>query len=304
MNEINLRSVDLNLLKAFDAIERERNVTSAAASIGIGQPAMSHALRRLRDVVGDPLYVRGPGGMIPTARAIELIGPIRAALAQIESALGGSALFDASTSSQRFCIGMSDLVAAAVVPGLIELIGSQAPLADLGIRNVDRTNGAKMLDNQDIDLAIGLFPKINSWHQKQDLFEEDFVCVFNPSLVNSKSPISMDDYLSHSHILTTLQGDEIGFVDKVLEEQGLKRRIHITSPFFLLSGYLLHQLPLIATLPRHYAELCAATSDLVLSPLPFDTPRFKISMVWHGRNANDPSLQFILNMVISATQRP
>lgn len=99
----------------------------------------------------------------------------------------------------------------------------------------------------------------------------------------------MKQYLAHSHILTTLQGDDIGFVDEVLERQSLKRRVHITSPFFLLSGYLLHQIPVIATLPRHYAELCAKTSGLVLSNLPFPPPRFKISMVWHGRNSNAPA---------------
>jgi LysR family transcriptional regulator, mexEF-oprN operon transcriptional activator len=303
MNEIDLRSIDLNLLKAFEAMDRERNVTAAATRLGIGQPAMSHALQRLRDLLDDPLYVRGPGGMAPTPRALELIAPIKDALARIEEALRGNTLFDPFKSTRRFRIGMSDLVAAAVVPSLVEALRLQAPNADLAVRNVDRTNAVRMLDDNDIDLAIGLFPAVPEWHQKEDLFEEDFACVFNKNLIKLKTPVTMKQYLAHSHILTTLQGDDTGFVDQVLSKQNLKRRVHITSPFFLLSGYLLHQLPLIATLPRHYAELCAKTSDLTISALPFPTPSFKISMVWHRRDASIPISQFIRRLVVETTKR-
>jgi LysR family transcriptional regulator, mexEF-oprN operon transcriptional activator len=305
MNEINLRNVDLNLLKAFDALDRERNVTAAAARLGIGQPAMSHALQRLRKIIDDPLFVRGPGGMDPTSRALELIGSIRQALAQIEEALRGGPVFEPLTTSQRFRIGMTDRLAAAIVPGLIQSLQSSAPRADLAIRNADRTNAASMLDDNVVDLVIGLFPLVPDWHQKADLFQEDFVCVYSAKLIKSKKQITMKQYLEHPHILTTLQGDETGFVDYALRKENLKRRILITSPFFLLSGYLLQQMPLIATLPRHYGELCVKTSGLMLSALPFATPNLKISMVWHRRNATTPISQFIRRLVVETiSQKP
>lgn len=300
MNRINLGALDLNLMKVFVVLDQERSVTKGAQQLGIGQPAMSHALSRLRDLMKDELFVRGPGGITPTARALELVGPIRAALAQIETAIGGQREFVATTSTKRFTIGVSDFVAAAVLPDLLKAIAVAAPHATIAVRNADRTNAAALIDAHEIDLAIGLFTETAKWHRKVKLFEEDHVCVFNPKRLKVRQPITLKDFVATPHILVTLRADDKGFIDEVLEQKKLTRRIAVTTPYFLLAGYLLHQLPMIATLPRHYAELCAVTSKLAISPLPFSTPRFAISMMWHVRDDASPESVFLRQLVAQA----
>lgn len=303
MNNIDLRTVDLNLLKVFVALEGSRSVTKSAGQLGIGQPAMSHALARLRDLMRDELFVRGAGGMMPTPRALELIGPIRAALAQIEVVLGGAEEFDPLKSEKRFSIGMSDFVAAAILPALSKALASAAPGASIAVRNADRTNASQLIDAREIDVAIGLFPEVAAWHRKARLFEEEHACVFNPKLVKVSVPISPKQYVAHPHILVTLRGDEKGFVDDILAKIKLTRKVAITTPYFLLVGYLLHQLPMIASLPRHYAELCAVTSRLAISPLPFATSKFPVSMMWHARDEGNPGAVFLRNLISKAVKK-
>ena len=294
MNPIDLRRVDLNLLKAFDALERLRSVTRAAEALSLGQPAMSHALARLRELTQDELFVRGPSGMAPTPRALELIGPIRSALAQIEVALYGPTEFNIKDADQTFRLGMTDFVAAAVIPKLTRCLGKRAPKVTLSVLNSDRTNAAKMLDDRQIDVAVGLFPETAAWHVTEALFEETHSCVFNPKRVRADSPITLAQFVSEPHVLVTLDGDRTGFIDEIVAELGMERTVLVSIPYFLLAGYLLHQLPLIATLPTHYAQLCAMTSKLVISPLPFKTPSFTVSMMWHRRENNLPSFNFLL----------
>lgn len=297
MSDTDLRKVDLNLLKAFDALDRERNVTAAAKRLAIGQPAMSHALARLRQLLDDQLFVRGPAGMVPTARAAELVEPIRSALAQIEQALSGQPAFDPLETTVRFRVGMSDLVAAAMVPKLMETLRQRAPKAQLSIRSTEPGNTTRMLDDREIDLAVGYYPKIAGWHMRQELFDEDFGCVFNPELIRVRRPITLKQFVAHPHILVTLSGDHTGFVDEALGKLQLTRNVLIACPYFLLTGYLLHKLPAIATLPRHFADVCASAANLAVSPLPFPAPKYKISMVWLRSSDKNPESTFLRSLI-------
>jgi LysR family transcriptional regulator, mexEF-oprN operon transcriptional activator len=289
MPDINLRQFDLNLLKAFDMLDRERNVTEAARRLGLGQPAMSHALARLREQFDDKLFVRGGNGMVPTPKATELIGPLRLALAQIESALMLHAPADTRVTTKRFRIGMSDVIASAVTARLSEALARQATDASLAVVSADRSDAPAMLDAGELDLAIGLFPAPPAWHDRQVLFEEDFVCAFHPRLINATSPISIEDFVLHPHVLVTRKGNDRGFVDAALDKAKLKRRISVTTQFFLLAGQIINQLPLIATLPRHYAEHFANSAGATLSELPFPSPHMTISVIWHKRNDGNPA---------------
>jgi LysR family transcriptional regulator, mexEF-oprN operon transcriptional activator len=297
MNRIDLRTLDLNLMKAFVALEEDRNVTRSAKKLGIGQPAVSHALARLRQLTQDELFVRGHGGMMPTPRALELIGPIRAALSQIEAALAGQPAFDPASSRKRFTIGASDFVAAAVLPSLSKALARAAPGTSIAVRNADRNNAAQLIDAREIDLAVGLFPQASMWHRKERLFEEGHVCAFNAKLVKASSPITLKEFVAYPHILVTLRGDEKGFVDEILTRRKLSRQVAVATPFFLLAGYLLHEQPMIATLPRRYAELCAVTAKLSISPLPFASPKFDISMMWHARDETNPALVLLRRLL-------
>jgi LysR family transcriptional regulator, mexEF-oprN operon transcriptional activator len=287
MYDINLRNFDLNLLKAFDVLDRERNVTEAAKRLGIGQPAMSHALSRLRQLFDDKLFIRSGTGMTPTARAQELIEPLRIALAQIDATFLAQAAPDPKASTRRFKIGMTDVIASAITARLSKALADRAPLASLSVVNADRTNAPTMLDRGEIDMAIGLFPTVSGSQQKEKLLGEDFVCVYNSRLINASTPISMEEFAMHQHVLVTLQGDESGFADVALEKANLTRKIAITTSFFLLARELVHKLPLIATLPRHFAENAPYGVSMRISELPFASPQMDISMVWQKRNESN-----------------
>lgn len=289
MSGIDLSRFDLNLLKAFDALERERNVTAAARRLHLGQPAMSHALARLRRHLDDELFVRSSSGMVPTPRAAALTEPIRAALAQIEGALQPEATSDAATTSQRFRIAMSDVVAAAIVPGLSAALRERAPAASIGVQTYDPRTAARRLDDGEIDLAIGMIKKSSGWHELETLYQEDFVCVFHPRQIKVRRPITLKQFVSYPHVLVTFAEDDKGFVDTALEKAKAERTVSVTSPYFLLSGYLLHALPIIATLPRRYAQLCRTMSDATINELPFPSPRMTISMIWHRRSKQNPA---------------
>jgi LysR family transcriptional regulator, mexEF-oprN operon transcriptional activator len=300
MPDIDLRNFDLNLLKALDVLDRERSVTEAAKRLNIGQPAMSHALARLRQVFDDKLFVRSGTGVKPTDRALELIEPLRVALAQIDATLLAQAAPDPKASTRRHKIGMTDVVASAVTSRLCKALAGHAPQASLAILNADRTNALTMLDRGELDLAIGLFPTIPGWLDSEKLFEEDFVCVYNPRLITAGSPISIEEFAVHEHVLVILQGDDRGFADVALERFNLTRKIAITTTFFLLAGELAQHLPLIATLPRHFAETSLSGANMLVSELPFPSPRMTVSMVWHRRNEGNATLIMLRTLLRKA----
>lgn len=302
MREPNIANLDLNLLKVFEALVAEGSVTRAAERLGIGQPAVSQALGRLRDSLGDDLFVRGADGMRPTPRAVLLVGPITDALRQIESAIYG--VREPSTGGEPLplTIGATDLVAAVVIPTLLERLGDALPGASVLLAHADRETAAQMLLDIQIDVAVGYFPDVPKWLQRERLFSETHVCVFNPALVSATAPITLDDYVRYQHILVSPTGRPGGFVDDMLSIEGRRREVVLTTPYFLLVSHLLSERPLIATLPRRYAEKCAGLARLVVSPLPFKTPSFDISLLSRTSDTRSPT-QATLRRIIAESAR-
>jgi len=300
MNDIDLRAVDLNLLKTFDAMAREGSVTRSAERLGLGQSAVSHALNRLREVTRDELFVRGAGGMEPTARARDLIGPIRAALAGIEGALFGLQAFDAARTEQSFNVGITDDVAAAMMPDLARALAEAAPGAVLRLRDVDSANAGAMLDGREIDLALGQFPVHAAWHRQRPLYEEDHVCIHDPNLLDLDTPVSIDDFIRHPHIVVSRGGEEADFIDHILARRGLVRRVALITPYLMLAGELVRRLPMLACLPRRYASACAEGGDVVLGPLPFKTSATQVSMMWRTSDDISPAQAFLRDLALEA----
>ncbi len=296
----NIGSLDLNLLKVFQALVTEGSVTRAAERLGIGQPAVSQALGRLRESVGDELFVRAGDGMRPTPRAERLVGPVSDALRQIEAAVYGDAAFDAATTDRCFTLGVTDYVAAALVPRLLRSLSAAMPAASLQLRHADRSSATAMLSDLAIDVAVGFFPDVPKWLRQQKLFLEQHVCVFDPVQIPASVPIGLDDYIRHHHVLVSPSSGRQGFVDDLLLLRGRTRRVVLTTPYFLLVGHLLKDRPLIATLPGRYAQECATLANLAVSPLPFEAPVFDISMVWAASESNSPA-QMALRGLIAQT---
>lgn len=288
IDHANLSRLDLNLLVAFDALLTERSVTRAAARVGLGQSAMSHNLGRLRALFGDELLTRGAEGMRPTPRALALADPVRVSLAQIQAAVLQREAFDPATAERTFRVGLADSIEVAVIPGLLARLRSVAPSVSLRLRSINRLSILEELDTGKLDLGIGVFDIGQIHHKRRALYADSFLCLFNPDQLNFTVPISLDDYLSVPHVLTSLTDDAHGAVDEALAKLKLKRTIALTTPGFLAVPFVLRRAPVITTMPSKLARYFAEAFGLATSPAPIELPTFTISLLWHASFDHDP----------------
>ncbi|MGA0532135.1 LysR substrate-binding domain-containing protein [Hansschlegelia sp. KR7-227] len=293
IDHANLGKLDLNLLVAFDALMSEPTVTRAAARIGLGQSAMSHALGRLRLAFNDELLTRGPKGMLPTPRALALIEPVREALARIEALVAPPAAFDPERAERTFTLGMPDSSEVLLMPRLVAQLQRTAPGIHLLLRNVDRYRILQDLDADRVDLGIGIFEEGQTHHKRRALHRESYLCVFNPDLVGVAPPISLDDYVRLPHVLTSLVESAHGVVDDALAKIGKTRVIALTSPRFTAAPFVVRQAPVIATMHANVALFFADALGLAVSPAPIELPDVTISMLWHSSYDADPAHRWL-----------
>jgi|HubBroStandDraft_1064217.scaffolds.fasta_scaffold00033_19 DNA-binding transcriptional LysR family regulator len=293
MNDTNIGSVDLNLLKAFAALLRERSVTRAAQAIGLSQPALSHALARLRGLFADDLFVRLPHGMEPTPRALELGELVQAALEQIRQALELGRGFDPGATTRIFALGAAEHAEIALVGGLAERVTARASHADLRILPVDFTNMIERLDDNRISVAIDVLRDPPKHYPRRLLYRESAVVIGrrdDPALARIGSPVT---YAGAAHLAVAPAGRSAGGVDAVLAELGLQRRLAVTVATYLAVPSTLRRTRLIATLPLSTAlHLMRLDPDLAMAELPF-LPRFDVSMIWHPRHDGDPAERWL-----------
>jgi DNA-binding transcriptional LysR family regulator len=298
IDHANLSRLDLNLLVAFDALLTERSVTRAAARIGLGQSAMSHNLARLRTLFGDELLTRAAEGMRPTPRALALADPVRVTLAQIQAAVLQREAFDPSTANRSFRIGLADSIEVAVIPGLIARLQRTAPSVSLRLRPIDRLTVLEDLDTGRLDLGIGVFDQGQIHHKRRALYTDNFLCLFNPAQVNVVPPLSLEDYLSVPHVLTSLTDDGHGAVDDALAKLKLKRSIALITPGFLAVPFVVRRAPVITTMPSKLARYFAEAFGLATSPPPVELPTFTISLLWHASYDHDPGHVWLRQTVV------
>jgi DNA-binding transcriptional LysR family regulator len=297
MNAIDLAAVDLNLLKAFEALERARNATRAGELLGIGQPAVSHALSRLRELFKDDLFVRGPQGLDPTPVAASLIEPIRAALATIDTLLRGNDDFNPLLAHDPIRLGLSDIGMTILLPGLLTHMREAAPTMSVQVRSVNGRTVSAALDHEEVDLVAGMFPVTSKWHRSELLYHEDFVCVYNPRLVDAGPAMTLERYAMQQHIKLEPRDELQDVVDEILTANGVRRRVRVVSPYFLSAVHLLFDQPFMATLPRRLAERCCMIHRLEMSELPFEMPELPVSLIWHARYDTDRRHQWLRQMV-------
>jgi len=298
IDHVHLSRLDLNLLVALDALLTERSVTRAAGRIGISQSAMSHALARLRTAFSDELLTRGPDGMRPTPRALALIGPVQAALSQIQEITTSPAAFDPATADLTFTLGIPDSTEVLLMPTLIAHLQAVAPGVKLLLHTVDRHRILDDLDTGRVDLGIGVFEQGQTHHKRRILNKESYLCIFNAELVGVTAPISLDDYVRLPHLLTSLVESAHGVVDDALAKIGRKRVIALTSPRFSVMPFVVRQAPVIATMHARLARFFADSMGLTVSPAPITLPDVSISMIWHASNDAIPSQRWLRETII------
>ena len=226
---MNVRDLDLNLLRVFDAVLRGRSVTAAAAQLGLTQPAVSNALARLRNVFGDALFLRTPRGMEPTPFARELAGPVRQALALLESALAHGPGFDPATSSRNFRFYMSDLGQIEFLPPLVERLSRIAPNVRLEAVALELEDISHALAAGSLDVAMGFLPGLGAPVRRKALFRDPYVCLLRAG--HPIETLTRKKFLEASHALVSYRGGH-RVIEEALERAGLSRRIVLRVPHF------------------------------------------------------------------------
>jgi DNA-binding transcriptional LysR family regulator len=300
IHRMDLHGVDLNLLVAFDALMAERSVTRAGTRIGRTQPAMSAALSRLRGLFGDELFVRGPTGLQPTPRALDLAEPLGHALAEIQRTLDFTHQFDPATSSASFTLGLSDHPAFLLLPRLVDALRVQAPFVSLRINNVThRDDAVSILDNGGADLTIGVPVSLSPGGRifSQPLFEDRFVCIVRRDHPVAGKPLDLETFVGLSHLLVSPEGERYGHVDAALAAQGLKRRLAITLPQMYAAPSVVARSDMIATLLRGIIQASGQTDKLAILPLPLDLEPVSFVMSWHRRNEGHPAQRWLRSRI-------
>ena len=291
IDTVNLGRIDLNLLLHLDALLTERSVTRAATRVGISQSAMSHNLARLRKLFSDELLTRGPEGMRLTPRAVTLVEPARAALAQIQTLVSCDEAFDPATAVRTFRLGLPDSMEVLIIPALLARLRKVAPGIHVRLYNFDFSTLLNDLDADELDLAIGYdaFPQGQAHHKRRLLLTETYLCMFNSERTGIAPPISLDDYVRLPHVMTSLRGRIRGVVDEALEKLGLRRSVVLTTPRFLAIPSLVARAPVVVTMHARVARLFAAELGLSVSPPPVELREALVSLLWHASHSHDPA---------------
>jgi DNA-binding transcriptional LysR family regulator len=293
ISERNLRSVDLNLLVAFDALIAERNVTRAAARNGLSQPGLSKALNRLRYLFDDPLFVRCDGGMEPTARALELAGPIHGALAAISRTLTLPAAFDLATVSATVKIATIDLYHMNLLPSLVWRLRQHAPGVDLQVRANDCSCLREQLAEGDIDLALAPLGTRSDELCAEPLWNDRLVTLVGPNSPLRES-MTIEDYAAAGHLVDAghvqVSPDGVGrsVVDAILTARGLRRRIVLVLPNSAGIPFVVAATDLIATLPSRIVKGLASVPNVRMLTPPLPDVEVSPHMFWHRRTDADP----------------
>lgn len=285
-----IRSLDLNLLKALDALLDEGSVTRAAQRLSLTQPAVSGMLTRLRDYFDDPLFVRTSHGMVPTLRASRLAVPVKQILTDIALLLKPLE-FDPMTAEFTFVIAATDYALKAVIVPLMALLKQRAPHIRIAVRPVDDARMHQQLSRGEIDLALVTPQTTPEDLHGSALYDEEYVCVarrHHP--LATLTEITLEQFCDQQHILVSTEGSFSGVTDAALADLGLTRRVGMSVNSFLVVPDILRITDMLAVLPQ---RMVPKSSDFVILPLPLRVPGFTKSMAWHECSHRDPAHRWI-----------
>lgn len=296
---MNLSDVDLNLLKVFEALYIEKNVTKAAFKLGVAQSSLSSSLKRLRKMFQDELFIRSTDGMLPTKRAIAVEPDISECLNSIRRAMSEPTLFSPSTSTKLFTIGGSDFAAFTILPSLIKYLSEHAPHVRLEMKTIRPEETVEHIETGSVDFAIcaGNFHSKKLFHLP--LFEEDMQVITskNNSLVDNDKRLTAKKYAQLQHIYIASKGEGEKIIDQVLKKMKLKRDIYLTVQNFLVVPFIVENSDLVATVSRRVAYQCGQRSKLNIHPFPTKIEKNKFNILWGRTTNSDPETQWLIQSI-------
>jgi DNA-binding transcriptional LysR family regulator len=312
---VNFRTLDLNLLKVFDEVMTERNLTRAAGHLAMTQPAVSNALKRLREALNDDLLVRSGYGVEPTPRALEVWPAVRAALDTLQEALRPGQGFDPAGSRETFVIAMADATAASLMPPLMRHFENTAPGASIRARPLLSRDPRDALASGELDLAVGYFPAAIAAidhatmqagapdpvsHRR--LYDGEYVCVMRADHPLIRAGVSLDTYCAARHVLVSFSGRPYGFVDEALSALGRRRRVVLTVNEFFTAAQVVAQTDLLTILPHHFIASTGISRQLAWRKLPLEMPVVHVDMLWHRRHQNRQAHEWLRQQVAQAAR--
>ncbi len=296
-----MKRFDLNLLRVFDALMRERSVSRAGIRMGLTQSGISHALNRLRALVQDPLFIRVGDRMQPTALADELAQQVGASLSALQTVLTHRQ-FDPGQTSHQFTIASADLSTIILLPALGAELTRTAPNVSLNVRPIQTTDVIDELKARRLDMAIAPFTSVPSGYASMHLFDDDFVCVMRRRHPLARTKLTIEALRGTAHLEVVLSPTIGTMSPEIVNDRGLKRRVALdhsaqtngryqpkimmTVPNFIAAPAVLATSDMVATLPRRLTNIYCANHNFVVRPLPYKTPVLRVSAVWHPALAN------------------
>jgi DNA-binding transcriptional LysR family regulator len=307
LNQIDLSRIDLNLLVLFEIVFQERHVGRSAERLHLSPSAISHGLGRLRTLLGDPLFLKTPKGVVPTERACQLATSVSEILARVRGVVSTATPFDPRHSTRRFVIGAPDGVSSVFLHPLLETLREVAPGIDVGIRQLLPTQGSaephlawkgalKELEDRTLDIAIVPLDDVPARFHKLKLYEEDFVIAVRKGH-SFRHSSGLKRYCEMQHLVVSHTGDAFGFVDVELARKGLTRRVALTVPNFIFALSVLAETEMISALPRRFLQIHGAHFGVVAVEAPIALPRFSINMVLPKVAMMDTGLAWLVELL-------
>ncbi len=294
---MNWRTLDLNLLVVFDAVAQARSVTRAATRLNMSQPAISHALARLRAALQDELFVRTPDGMEPTPFAKRLAGPVRAALQGLSAVLEGAAEFDPATAGRSFVIALDNRAALVLAAPIAAAVAAEAPGVSLDLRPSGTMDLVQRLDHSELDLALGGFAASNERFADLRLFEDGFAALVRRGHPATRTELSLAALGDYPHLVLSSTGEKTDFLDAELARHGLARHVALRAPL-LAATAVLTQSDMITVLGERTAQAFALIAPLEVIRLPFASPQVVTAMLWHRRLDDVPAHRWLRSLVL------
>ena len=296
---------DLNLLAVFVAIDEYRHITKAAKVLGITQPALSHALGRLRSLLGDKLFVKSSRGMVPTPKAQQLSAPIRTLLESFETNVLGVQEFDPKTLKKTFTVHTTDLIECLLMPKLLQTLRYEAPYTKLVSRPAGFSLPREEMERGDCDFAIaGFFGNLPDGFYQQKLFTDHFQSAVrrNHPRLRGKKSLTLDEYCNERHILIAPSGDLRGQVDDLLKKKKRERQIVVGLNVFMSSAWIVSQGDDLLTAPSRLIALIGKAFPVQVMAPPVEIPSITIVQAWHERNHQDPGHKWLREHICKSIQ--
>lgn len=294
-----LASLDLNLLRVFDAVARERHVTRAAQKLRLSQPAVSNALNRLRAALHDELFLRRPGGVEPTALALSLAPTIAEMLDRLRETLAAQAPWVPANAERVFTLALSEYAEAVLAPPLVQRLAQEAPGVLLAFRHADRTNWEALLSGGEAQLAIGVLPEPPALYTRLRLLPEGFCTVMRPGHPLAEGELTLARFLSVPHVLHSPNGSRDGAIDRALAEHGQARRLGVVVAHLAAVPAILAGTDMLITLSARLAQQLSAAHGLVVKPTPVAVRHTRLSLLFHRRFEADAGHAWLRRAILA-----